>query len=875
MSLFDQLLADPWAERHFLVRMSPRNPFIGAAEELYFSDHGFRTEPDDALPNTLFVQRLLTTLTLRRSMFSPERIGGLSIPDFGTLSLANADGRTAAVSSISIDGSATLVTVVTAAAHGYDTGDRIRLFNVSPADYIDAGGFVITAVDETTFTFPITGSPSAPTGSDVRSARGLDFLRTYGFDGAEIVIYLGGTLSDGTILGYSDYGVIFQGTAAGDATVAATVEIRLRSNDYKLQRAVQDRLYRGTSHCLFFNGSSDYVTTTLPMPAGSVTLEALVQPSSTANSTKYLHGVRNGTSAGLRALLFDTGANNRITFQVRNDAGTLFAATYDSLASGVEAQVAGVLDTAAGAIYLLVDGVQRAMTTVSGAWTTSLSNHKIGRSPDAGSNFFDGFLDEVRVWPVARTAAEILGAMGRELTLVEAAATSAYWKLNDNSGTTAVDASPNARTGTLTGCTWSSLWEGFPDLEGKPRPLLYGEVLELEPVAVDPSRLVYQWHDRTSQKLQAVYDNGVALRPPFAFTATNISFTSGTKTIACATADFTSLLIGQVITISGSAANSGDKTIATVAADGKSLTITAAVTTEAAGPSVTIVHKTGTNGYVVDLTNGRFTLTSNPVGRVTCWARGDNVGGYVNTTGAIIRRMAVRHGGLIDPKDIATAAFAAIDSAQPAPVGIYLRDPAQVLDVVNELAGGAGCWLGFSRVAGQIQIGRLEPVTGISVASYDDDPILGAIEPIPLDPPVWRVTVRYARNYASQGAQDLAGVVATDPARWSFATNEWRSAVAQDPAIREAHPNARELTIDSCFVYRADAQAEADRLLALYGVRHDYVRVPLRASPYGRDIGEEVTLFGSRGDMDAGRNGIIVGFAQSEPESRIGLEVWL
>lgn len=53
--------------------------------------------------------------------------------------------------------------------------------------------------------------------------------------------------------------------------------------------------------------------------------------------------------------------------------------------------------------------------------------------------------------------------------------------------------------------------EGNANLDGKMKPLLYGECFNIEPVLVDPVNLVYQVHAFGIEAVDAVYDAGVAL----------------------------------------------------------------------------------------------------------------------------------------------------------------------------------------------------------------------------------------------------------------------------------------------------------------------------------------------------------------------------
>jgi hypothetical protein len=65
--------------------------------------------------------------------------------------------------------------------------------------------------------------------------------------------------------------------------------------------------------------------------------------------------------------------------------------------------------------------------------TTALT---IGGYPPA---YFNGQIDEFRIWSVARTAAQITSTMNKTLVGDEANLTG-YWKFDETSGTTAADA---------------------------------------------------------------------------------------------------------------------------------------------------------------------------------------------------------------------------------------------------------------------------------------------------------------------------------------------------------------------------------------------------------------------------------------------------
>jgi hypothetical protein len=114
--------------------------------------------------------------------------------------------------------------------------------------------------------------------------------------------------------------------------------------------------------------------------------------------------------------------------------------------------VALVLDQAANTLTMYVDGVGRTPVGIGGLGASSNSvSFRIG-SNGGGTNRFDGDIDEVRVWSEARSAAEVLAGYTAEIADPTSEGTlEGYWKLNDVTGSTAVDSSSNGNDGTLAG----------------------------------------------------------------------------------------------------------------------------------------------------------------------------------------------------------------------------------------------------------------------------------------------------------------------------------------------------------------------------------------------------------------------------------------
>ena len=79
----------------------------------------------------------------------------------------------------------------------------------------------------------------------------------------------------------------------------------------------------------------------------------------------------------------------------------------------------------------------------------------IGVDTGAGTAFFDGFVDEVRIWNDIRTATEVADNYKKSI-LSSSAGLVGYWKFDEGSGTTAQDATTNNNDGTITGATYGT-----------------------------------------------------------------------------------------------------------------------------------------------------------------------------------------------------------------------------------------------------------------------------------------------------------------------------------------------------------------------------------------------------------------------------------
>jgi hypothetical protein len=324
-------------------------------------------------------------------------------------------------------------------------------------------------------------------------------------------------------------------------------------------------------------------------------------------------------------------------------------------------------------------------------------------------------------------------------------------------------------------------YDGGADLAGKPRPLTFGRALNVTPAPIDAANLVFQFHSRQAQAVDAVYDRGAAL---------------------AATADYASFAA-----------------------------LTAATLT--------------TGQFATCLALGLIRLGSTASGLVTADVKGDAAGSYVDTTALIARRIMQDFGlvgdseiDLASVSDFGTAFPGTIGWYQP-PATVKLSD------ALNQIVGHCGGWWGALPSGqfqfGFLSLPSADRyVLDIDAADMVADlvflqPLAGTF------PPRFRQRVGYQQLFTTQSDQDLAGSVTA--ARRQYLSQDFRVASVIDASVQSDYLLATDpAPLQSLFYSQADAAALAASLLALYKVARQTVRVILDLKGLGARLGASVLV---------------------------------
>jgi hypothetical protein len=366
------------------------------------------------------------------------------------------------------------------------------------------------------------------------------------------------------------------------------------------------------------------------------------------------------------------------------------------------------------------------------------------------------------------------------------------------------------------------------DLKGKPKPWLVGDCENFNPPCVNTSRLIYQISCKAIAEVVAVSSNGAAI-------------TVGTVRTDLAALQATAPSAGTYDFSLGNDA-------------------------------------TGEGAY--------FRLGSSPANAtITCHAR-EGANAAARTPAQVARRLMLVAPGVTE-SEVPTAGFLAMDAFQSDACGWWFapEDGQTLGPAIDAVLASAGAgWT--PRRNGTFAPLRLDDPTGYEpVASFGDGDILPGLRCYAAgsdnaNPPPYEVALSWGRNWTVQSAQQTAGSI-TD-ARRTFLALAYRTATVRDSRIWEPvsrsgrNPLSQPLTHTTQLRTEANAQAEADRLLRLFGTSRRIVDMVLPRSrvPASLDLGAVIRLTHPRFGLAAGKQFAVTAMDEDWTASTVRIEGW-
>ncbi|MGE0077190.1 MAG: LamG-like jellyroll fold domain-containing protein [Bacteroidales bacterium] len=292
-------------------------------------------------------------------------------------------------------------------------------------------GYVILASTTGSFTTPTDGTPLS-NDNDLSDNSGVINVSKGGQNYSQWTGFVSGTTyyfaiypysSSGTTINYKTDGDIPQASGsiiiypeasnqANGFSASNNGSITLNWND------AQGINITSTNNALNFDGSSDFVTCGAQNPS-VFTLEALVNPSVVSSDQAIISTLNESSSTGME-LHINTSGNPVLT--IRSASGWLDLNSAITLTTNTWVHIAASYDGSIAKLY--VNGVLTTQLS-SSSYSQGTSTLLIGRR-SSGGYFFNGTIDEVRVWNTALSADEINSSKNIELAGTESGLLSYY-----------------------------------------------------------------------------------------------------------------------------------------------------------------------------------------------------------------------------------------------------------------------------------------------------------------------------------------------------------------------------------------------------------------------------------------------------------------
>lgn len=248
---------------------------------------------------------------------------------------------------------------------------------------------------------------------------------------------------------------VLDGPVAGTGNAISFNYETVNGSEYIQVNTISD-----TNFSLDFDGIDDHVliphTSSLETP-NAFTIEAWIYPRD-IQSTQWSNIYRQGTSFPDGPLFLFSNFGTELSIAGR------FNGVYNQLNVPINpadyenqwVHVLAFFDDASNALRLFRNGVEIGNVGVTGGLTISTSDHYIG-SFGGNFEFFDGQIDELRVWNYGRWASQITNGMN-PCYPIDTSGLVAWYKFDEGSGTMLNDLTNHNNNGTLVNMDAATDW---------------------------------------------------------------------------------------------------------------------------------------------------------------------------------------------------------------------------------------------------------------------------------------------------------------------------------------------------------------------------------------------------------------------------------
>jgi len=292
--------------------------------------------------------------------------------------------------------------------------------------------------------------------------------------------------------------------------------------------------------------------------------------------------------------------------------------------------------------------------------------------------------------------------------------------------------------------------------------------------------------------------------------------------------------------------------------------------------SIDAVYQSGelltvTTDYTVDLSNGRFTLTSAPTGKITADVTNDlggSVQGDPNGTGYMVEELLSNYAGLTRGTEYGGAMD--LEDQNPYELGLYESTRTTVISVIQKVIQSSGHALLGSTQMFLRRVSFPTPSSYINSDPITDDAIID-IEIVESLPPPSEIIVNYKKNYSPLSETDLG----PSPADRDYAVRDYLSVSGTAQAAdADAYPSTKRLEIDTLITNKSDAETELARLTdEFYSDARKVYRIRMKTDPLYLELGVFVEVYSERFGLSSGKAMLVLSRFEDLDANQVTLEV--
>ncbi len=243
------------------------------------------------------------------------------------------------------------------------------------------------------------------------------------------------------------------------------------------------------SNSITFDGFSSYASPTNQTNLNitdSLTIEAWINPSAfgTLNSAQNSIVCKHGWSSGEGGFVLRCGGTGERSFNIAGLDVNQNPVSWKEVLSPTNVLTLGTWTHVAGSydgqnLRLYINGIEQNMAAFAGSIVASpnypLTIGKLSDPSQFAQRFFNGKIDEVRIWHRVLPAAELMANMNKHIDPATAVDLVSYWRFNEGTGMNSIDLQ-SGNDITLN----SNIWDiSVPFNQVPPTPIISFNGLEL------------------------------------------------------------------------------------------------------------------------------------------------------------------------------------------------------------------------------------------------------------------------------------------------------------------------------------------------------------------------------------------------------------